>query len=101
MTRHVALFAYPDCQLLDVSGPWQVFASANALSPQPLYQLTLAADAVGPVITNGGLAVHATHTYHQLTHLLPLDTLLVAGGSGVIQQREIAAVKQVLGEVQR
>jgi len=99
VTRHIALLAYPDCQLLDVSGPWQVFASANALSPQPLYQLTLVADAVGPVATNGGLAVHATHTYHQLTQLLPLDTLLVAGGSGVIQQREIAAVKQVLCEV--
>tara|TARA_R110000796_G_scaffold98168_1_gene205585 strand:+ start:1499 stop:1729 length:231 start_codon:yes stop_codon:yes gene_type:complete len=55
VTRHIALLAYPDCQLLDVSGPWQVFASANALSPQPLYQLTLIADAVGPVVTNGGL----------------------------------------------
>ncbi|NYS60415.1 helix-turn-helix domain-containing protein [Vreelandella salicampi] len=98
MTRHVALFAYPDCQLLDVSGPWQVFASANALSPQPLYQLTLVADAVGPVVTNGGLAVHATHTYHQLTHLLPLDTLLVTGGSGVMRQCEKAAVKQALCE---
>lgn len=40
MTRHIALLAYPDCQLLDISGPWQVFASANALSPQPLYRLT-------------------------------------------------------------
>jgi len=96
VTRHIVLFAYPDCQLLDVSGPWQVFASANALSPQPLYQLTLVADAVGPVATNGGLAVHATHSYHQLNRLLPLDTLLVAGGSGVIQQREIAAVKEAL-----
>jgi transcriptional regulator GlxA family with amidase domain len=99
VTRHVALLAYPDCQLLDVSGPWQVFASANALSPQPLYQLTLVADAVGPVATNGGLAVHATHSYHQLNGLLPLDTLLVAGGSGVMQQREIAVVKETLCEV--
>nr|WP_295709943.1 GlxA family transcriptional regulator [uncultured Halomonas sp.] len=99
MTRHIALLAYPDCQLLDVSGPWQVFASANALSPHPLYQLTLVADAVGPVVTNGGLAVTATHSYHQLNALRPLDTLLVAGGSGVIQQRDIATVKQVLGEV--
>ncbi|HDZ47538.1 hypothetical protein LCGC14_0058360 [marine sediment metagenome] len=99
MTRHVALLAYPDCQLLDVSGPWQVFASANALCPKPLYQLTLVADTVGPVATNGGLAVHATHSYHQLNRLLPLDTLLVAGGSGVIQQREIAALKEVLCEI--
>lgn len=96
MSRHIALLAYPDCQLLDVSGPWQVFASANALSPHPLYRLTLVADGVGPVATNGGLAVHATHTYRQLKHLLPLDTLLVAGGSGVMQQRDIAAVKEVL-----
>lgn len=96
MTRHVVLFAYPDCQLLDISGPWQVFASANALSPQPLYQLTLVADAVGPVVTNGGLVVTATHSYHQLNALRPLDTLLVAGGSGVMQQRDIAAVKLAL-----
>nr|WP_276322411.1 helix-turn-helix domain-containing protein [Halomonas neptunia] len=93
------MLAYPDCQLLDVSGPWQVFASANALSPQPLYQLTLVADAVGPVATNGGLAIHATHSYHQLNRLLPLDTLLVAGGSGVIQQREIVTVKEALRAV--
>ena len=99
MTRHVALLAYPDCQLLDVCGPWQVFASANELSPQPLYQLTLVADTVGPVLTNGGLAVHATHTYHQLNRLLPLDTLLVAGGSGVRQQRDIAAIKEMLCDV--
>lgn len=99
VTRHVALLAYPDCQLLDVSGPWQVFASANALSPQPLYQLTLVADATGPVSTNGGLAVHATHTFHQLNYLEPLDTLLVAGGSGVMQQRDITAVRKVLCEI--
>tara|TARA_B100000929_G_scaffold28635_1_gene21080 strand:- start:269 stop:1273 length:1005 start_codon:yes stop_codon:yes gene_type:complete len=99
VTRHVALLAYPDCQLLDVSGPWQVFASANALSPQPLYQLTLVAEATGPVLTNSGLGVLATHTYQQLPQLRPLDTLLVSGGSGVMQQRDVAAVKQVLCEI--
>ncbi len=99
MTRHIALLAYPDCQLLDVTGPWQVFASANALSPQPLYRLILLAESVGPIVTNGGLAVNATHSYHQLTPLLPLDTLLVAGGSGVMQQRDITEVKAVLREM--
>ena len=60
MTRHVALFAYPDCQLLDVSGPWQVFASANALSPQPLYQLTLVADAARFLAVGAFVAVGTT-----------------------------------------
>lgn len=97
--RHIALLAYPDCQLLDISGPWQVFASANALSPQPLYQLTLVADAIGPVMTNGGLVVHATHTFHQFAALLPLDTLLVAGGSGIMRQCEAPDIQQALREI--
>ncbi|MGY4876847.1 GlxA family transcriptional regulator [Vreelandella aquamarina] len=97
--RHIALLAYPDCQLLDISGPWQVFASANALSPQPLYQLTLVADAIGPVMTNGGLVVHATHTFHQFAALLPLDTLLVAGGSGITRQCEAPDIQQALREI--
>ena len=97
--RNVALLAYPDCQLLDISGPWQVFASANALSSEPLYQLTLVADVIGPVATNGGLVVHATHTFHQFAALLPLDTLLVAGGNGVIRQCEEPATRHALTEV--
>ncbi|MBD3895765.1 helix-turn-helix domain-containing protein [Halomonas sp. ML-15] len=88
MTRRIALLAYPDCQLLDVSGPWQVFASANEISASPLYQLHLVAPAPGLVMTNGGLALDAPHGYQQLSALMPLDTLLVAGGRGVMQQRE-------------
>ena len=105
MTRHIALLAYPDCQLLDVSGPWQVFASANALSPEPLYRLTLAADAPGQVMTNGGLAVHASHTYAELPQLLPLDTLLIAGGSGVMALRQdrhvLALLRKLAPHVRR
>ncbi|MEA2119621.1 GlxA family transcriptional regulator [Halovibrio sp. HP20-50] len=88
MSRHIALLAYPDCQLLDVSGPWQVFATANELSQRPLYQLTLAASAPGKLMTNGGLALDASHSLDQLAALQPLDTLLVAGGSGVARQCE-------------
>ncbi|PRY64194.1 transcriptional regulator GlxA family with amidase domain [Vreelandella songnenensis] len=99
MTRHIVLLAYPNCQLLDVSGPWQVFASANALSPVPLYRLTLVADAPGRVMTNGGLAVHAQHAYHELPDLPALDTLLVAGGSGVIQARNDAELLNLLRQL--
>lgn len=105
MTRHIALLAYPDCQLLDVSGPWQVFASANALSPLPLYRLTLMADAPGPVMTNGGLAVYASQSYAEMRQLLPLDTLLVAGGSGVMEKRHdqhvLALLRDIAPQVRR
>ncbi|MGM0823575.1 MAG: GlxA family transcriptional regulator [Pseudomonadota bacterium] len=105
MSRHIALLAYPDCQLLDVSGPWQVFASANALSQRPLYRLTLAADVPGKLMTNGGLALDASHSLDQLAALQPLDTLLVAGGSGVARQCEtpemLATLRTLAPQVRR
>ena len=99
MTRRIALLVYPDCQLLDVSGPWQVFASANALSATPLYQLHLVAPAPGSVMTNGGLAVQATHGQAELAALAPLDTLLVAGGHGVMPLRHDAALLTILRDL--
>ncbi|MGQ7248201.1 GlxA family transcriptional regulator [Halomonas sp. V046] len=89
--RHVVLVAYPGCQLLDVSGPWQVFASANDLSAQPLYRLNLLADARGALPTNGGLSVVADLDDAGLAELGPPDTLLVVGGSGVFAETRRAA----------
>ncbi|QOR38252.1 helix-turn-helix domain-containing protein [Billgrantia diversa] len=86
MSRTVALLAYPDCQLLDVSGPWQVFASANDVSGLSLYRMHLVADAPGSVTTNGGLALQADIAWRDLDTLGPVDTLLVAGGRGVTAQ---------------
>lgn len=99
MSRNVVLLAYPDCQLLDVSGPWQVFASANALSGRELYRLYLVAKQPGPVMTNGGLALQATHGRDLLVRLLPFDTLLVAGGSGVTRQCDDSALLETLRQV--
>lgn len=96
MTRPIALLAYADCQLLDVSGPWQVFASTNDLAGAPLYALHLLAEQAGSVMTNGGLALQATHPLHAVDDLPALDTLLVAGGRGVMTQCEYPATRQAL-----
>jgi transcriptional regulator GlxA family with amidase domain len=79
----IELLAFPDVQLLDVAGPLQVFASANDLvsatgRPRP-YEPVVVADR--PLVTaSAGLGL--------ATRILPasrqaLDTLIVAGGSGV------------------
>ncbi|GGX91536.1 AraC family transcriptional regulator [Litchfieldella qijiaojingensis] len=96
MSRTIALLAYPDCQLLDVSGPWQVFASANQLSGHTPYRLHLVAERVGPVTTNGGLPLLADLAWQELDSLAPLDTLLIAGGSGVAMQCQNPALLQIL-----
>ncbi|MCC5884303.1 MAG: GlxA family transcriptional regulator [Halomonas sp.] len=96
MSRSIALLSYPDCQLLDVTGPWQVFASANELSGRDLYRLHLAADAPGSVATNSGLPLLADTAWRDLSTLGALDTLIVAGGRGVAAQRQRPELLDVL-----
>ncbi|QJQ95768.1 MULTISPECIES: GlxA family transcriptional regulator [Halomonadaceae] len=105
MSRTIAILVYPDCQLLDVSGPWQVFASANDLSGRELYRLHLTADTPGSVATNGGLPLLADTGWRDISTLGPLDTLIVAGGCGVTVQRQrlelLAALRDQARRVQR
>jgi transcriptional regulator GlxA family with amidase domain len=83
-TRIVEVLAYPLVQLLDVTGPLQVFATANDHVAQaggtPPYVLH--------VVAKGGQGVTATAGLGIATGKLPRtgtppDTLIVAGGPGV------------------
>jgi transcriptional regulator GlxA family with amidase domain len=78
--KTIAVLAYPDCQLLDVAGPLQVFATANQLLPAPGYEVVIIAREAGPVITNSGMTLLAQRG---VADAGDLDTLLVAGGYGV------------------
>jgi transcriptional regulator GlxA family with amidase domain len=84
VARVVEVLAYPSVQLLDVTGPLQVFASANDHVAQaggtPPYILR--------VVAKGGQGVTATAGLGIATSPLPraataLDTLIIAGGPGV------------------
>lgn len=82
--RRIEVLGFPDVQLLDVTGPFQVFATANRVaedagSPPP-YGLTVVSAVSGPMVSSAGLALLA----EPLPPLdLPLDTLIIAGGAGV------------------
>lgn len=80
--RRVWVLAFPDAQVLDVTGPWEVFAIANRIgNPRtPRYALSLVAPAAGAFATSGGLALVAQRSLAEATG--PVDTLLVAGGLG-------------------
>lgn len=105
MPRTVVVFAYPDCQLLDVAGPWQVFATANQLAGETLYRLHLLAERAGPITTNGLLRIDADIAWDGVEPLGPIDTFLVAGGSGVFAQRDdaglLARLRAQAGRVRR
>ncbi|QQO35907.1 GlxA family transcriptional regulator [Bradyrhizobium diazoefficiens] len=82
--RVIEVLAYPSVQLLDVTGPLQVFATANEQIVEaggtPPYALRVVAKDRGRVTASSGLEI--------ATEALPrggsgLDTLVVAGGPGV------------------
>jgi transcriptional regulator GlxA family with amidase domain len=91
--RVIDVLTYPAVQLLDVTGPIQVFASANdhlagAGGPRP-YLLRVVSQGGEGVTASAGVALAAG----QLTQRgEALDTLLVAGGEGA----EAAAENAVL-----
>ena len=73
---------FPEVQALDVTGPLEVFALANRLSPAraPRYQISVLAAEAGAVSTSSGLSLLAGRGIRQANG--PVDTLLVAGGHG-------------------
>ncbi|KWV59055.1 AraC family transcriptional regulator [Bradyrhizobium macuxiense] len=82
--RLVEVLAYPAVQLLDVTGPPQVFASANAMmskagNAEPYEVRVVGAD--GPTVAASagvGLAVHSLPSSD-----VAVDTLVIPGGDGV------------------
>lgn len=82
--RVIEVLAYPLVQLLDVTGPLQVFASAN----EHITQAGGAAPYVLRVVAKGGAPITASAGVGIATHALPrgrsvVDSLMVAGGPGV------------------
>ena len=82
--RVIEVLAYPSVQLLDVTGPVQVFASANDFATEagatPPYELRVVAQAGPSVTASAGVGLAAV----PLPAIgAPLDTLMIAGGQGV------------------
>lgn len=87
MTRRIVLFAIPDAQILDVTGPLEVFSTATRElrrrgRPRATgYRLELAAMEPGTVETSSGVSLLADRSLASVRG--EIDTLIVAGGRGV------------------
>ena len=84
-TRTIAMVGFEGIQILDVTGPLEVFSRASRLlleygqaTVQP-YRLVFAAKEAGPVESSSGLVLIA---HSALRDLGPVDTVLVSGGAG-------------------
>ena len=95
--RLVEVLAFPEVQLLDVAGPLQVFAVANDRAARPNapspYRIRVIAPEGAQIRATSGLAF-ATEPLPDPAE--PLDTLIVAGGHGVMRAAEDASLVEWL-----
>lgn len=75
--RTILVLAMPGVQLLDVSGPLDVFAEANAQAGRAAYRLEVAGAAPGPIVSSSGARLYADRVVGEADG--PVDTVLVAG----------------------
>lgn len=81
--RTIAIIAVPNVQLLDVSGPLDVFAEANTQAGHDIYRPIVLAERTGPLRSSSGVRLLPDGTLQPMA----IDTLLVAGAPGVMDRK--------------
>lgn len=75
---NVGIFVYDNAEVLDFSGPFEVFSTANRLSePKGFYNPFLVAEKHGAVNGRGGYSVNPKYDFNNHPKI---DLLIVAGG---------------------
>src|SRR4051794_34673358 len=101
--RRIAILAFDGVQTLDVTGPFEVFQSANRLRGGDEYSVEIVAPKTRPLRTGSGLAIVPDRATRGVRG--PIDTLLIAGGDGVLQavqdERLVGWVKRTAGHARR
>ncbi len=90
MKRSVALLVFPDVEVLDAAGPFEVFSVASELHDQALFEVRLVAVGAAPVPAVNGLRLLPDATLDEVS---AADVVIVPGGFG---SRAAAADAHVL-----
>ncbi|MFD7234869.1 GlxA family transcriptional regulator [Streptomyces syringium] len=93
LTHRVVIAVFPDVDLLDVTGPAEVFALANRESAgRAGYSVRLAGPEQGPVRTSAGVRLLADTSFAEVG--AGVDTLLVPGAVDVRPEGPVARIDQ-------
>ena len=105
-TRRIVMVAFPDAQIIDITGPLEVFGrAARLLSDErgwrvPAYTVEIAASKAGALTTSSGIRLIADRSLAQVRG--PIDTLLIAGGRGTTDAlRDRAMIEWLRNSVRR
>ncbi|MEZ0109170.1 transcriptional regulator GlxA family with amidase domain [Catenulispora sp. EB89] len=91
-TRRIVIAVFPDVDLLDVTGPAEVFALANRECGRSAYRVELAGRRVGPVATSAGVRLLTDVAFAEVGG--SVDTLIVPGAVNLGAAGPVARVDQ-------
>ncbi|NRQ32766.1 GlxA family transcriptional regulator [Nonomuraea sp. NN258] len=94
--HRVVIALFPDVDLLDVTGPAEVFALANRIAGRELYDVRLAGLTGGHVTTSAGVRLVADLTFDEVgdrvdTLLVPGAVRVTPGGPVALSEPEVVA----------
>lgn len=85
--RSVGVLIYPEAEVLDITGPHEVFSMARGFQQQQpssrLYEVFLIAATMAPVKMSSGMQIRPDYCFDDCP--LPLDTLVVPGAESIEQ----------------
>ena len=82
---HIVIVAFPSGQILDVSGPMEVFSTASRFLPIPPYRTQVVSAQGGAVLSTSGMEFLTTAIADVVG---PIDTLVIAGGRDIHEASE-------------
>lgn len=86
--RTVGIVAYDGAELLDITGPVEVFNMLNRCLGATSYRVVLLAEQAGPLVTAAGMRLVADAAWQE--YAAPLDTLVVVGSPDEALNRALA-----------
>src|SRR5262245_32019377 len=97
--HNILLLAFPHGQVLDITGPLQMFAGANDELGRIAYRFQIAVPESGPFPTWSGIQLVADLAFTQVTNrrLAGTDTLIAVGGEpGMRRELERGSITSIV-----
>lgn len=88
--RNVGVLVFPNAELLDFAGPFEVFSVASELNNYSLFDVFAVAKSTEPITTINGLSVNPKYS---LNNCPKIDILIIPGGVGT---RDLLNEKETL-----
>jgi transcriptional regulator GlxA family with amidase domain len=95
MKKNVAILIFPEVEVLDFAGPYEVFSITDELGSYDIFNVITVAESLAPVSARNGLTILPDHDF---TTCPSSDILIIPGGFGT---RELLANETVLAWIEK